>query len=314
MPDAAPVSAVIPAWNAEKFLPEAVRSVQAQSLPVSEIIVVDDGSDDRTAAVAGELGVRLLRQTHQGVAAARNAGIRAAGQGWIAFLDADDIWEPEKIEQQWNALQKHPSAGMVSCDLCIVENGEVLSPSSLDPRNPDLDVLYFPQIPHDFLACQMNYLPSGVLVRREAILSVGLFDESLHYNEDFECFLRVLARRPLVMVMRPLVRHRRHAGNASRNTLKMALSYSDVVRRMRRDPERYPPGAALACRKESLEMLSCTGRAFAIQGRHREARRLLARRLREQFDFHLFVWWSFTWLSPRMLQKVIHLRCAPGAS
>src|SRR5579884_2989689 len=314
MPDAAPVSAVIPAWNAEKFLPEAVRSVQAQSLPVSEIIVVDDGSDDGTASVAGELGVQVLRQPHRGVAAARNTGIRAARQDWIAFLDADDIWEPEKIAHQWNALQKHPSAGMVSCDLCIVEDGQVVSPSSLDQTNPDLEALYFPQVPHDFLACQMNYLPSGVLVRQDAILSVGLFDESLHYNEDFECFLRVLACRPLIMVMRPLVRHRRHARNASRNTLKMALSYSDVVRRMRRNPERYPPGAGRACRRESLEMLSCTGRALAVQGRHREARRLLARRLREQFDFRLFVWWSFTWLSPRMLQKVIHLRCAPGAS
>src|SRR6266496_6642484 len=110
MVDAVPISVVIPAYNSEEFICEAIRSVNAQSLPVSEIIVVDDGSSDRTAEVAERLGTRVIRQRHGGISVARNAGIRAAKHEWIAFHDADDLWTPEKIEYQWAAIQHYPDA------------------------------------------------------------------------------------------------------------------------------------------------------------------------------------------------------------
>ncbi|MEX0585106.1 MAG: glycosyltransferase family 2 protein, partial [Pirellulales bacterium] len=96
------VSVVIPAYNAEECVARAIESVLAQTRPVQEVIVVDDGSRDRTAAVAARFGasIRILRQPNGGPAAARNHGVRESRSAWIAFLDADDAWLEQKIERQ----------------------------------------------------------------------------------------------------------------------------------------------------------------------------------------------------------------------
>src|SRR5713226_5813779 len=111
-----PVAVVVPAHNAEDFLDETLESVWAQTTPPSEVIVVDDGSTDRTADIAQRHRVTLLSQGNRGPSAARNTAIRATTQPWIAFLDADDVWEPEKLEAQWQAVQACPEAGAVFCD------------------------------------------------------------------------------------------------------------------------------------------------------------------------------------------------------
>src|SRR5208337_4910913 len=94
------ISVVIPAYNAERFLPRCFKSVFAQTLKPEEVIVVDDGSTDNTAAVAAALGATVVSQANSGVAAARNLGISHASGEWIALLDADDLWAPDKLERQ----------------------------------------------------------------------------------------------------------------------------------------------------------------------------------------------------------------------
>src|SRR6185436_17086225 len=115
----APISAVIPAYNAENFIQDAIESVRAQTLPVAELIVVADGCIDQTGEIAGGLGATVLRATGRNVAAARNIGVRAATQEWIAFLDADDLWEVNKTEYQWKISQTFPDASIISCDLSL---------------------------------------------------------------------------------------------------------------------------------------------------------------------------------------------------
>ena len=112
-----PISVVIPAFNAERFIRQAIKSVQNHTVKVAEIIVVDDGCTDQTAEIAKEMGVIVLEKpdTNQGVATARNRGVYASGGDWIAWLDADDLWEKRKIEYQWHAIQACPDAGLVSC-------------------------------------------------------------------------------------------------------------------------------------------------------------------------------------------------------
>src|SRR6185503_2024667 len=120
--DGRDVSAVIPAYQAAAFLADAVESVLAQTEPVGEIVVVDDGSTDGTAAVAASFGdrVRYVRQENQGVAAARNRGVAEARGRLVAFLDADDTWEPEKTARQLAHLRAHPDYAAVYSDLCDV--------------------------------------------------------------------------------------------------------------------------------------------------------------------------------------------------
>lgn len=126
-----PITVVIPAYNAEYYLREAVESVNAQSLSVLETIVVDDGSTDGTATIAAKLGTRVIRQDRAGISAARNAAMRAAKGEWIAFLDADDTWMPEKIAQQWQVTEHYPQIGIISCDHCTYEADRVAEPSYL---------------------------------------------------------------------------------------------------------------------------------------------------------------------------------------
>jgi len=121
VPLPAPISVVIPAHNAERFIQEAIESVLAQTLPVAEVIVIADDCSDDTRAIARRLGATVFEGKHRNISAATNQGIRAAGQEWIALLDADDFWETRKIESQWKAVQAFPDAPIISCTLYLKE-------------------------------------------------------------------------------------------------------------------------------------------------------------------------------------------------
>jgi glycosyltransferase involved in cell wall biosynthesis len=113
------LSAVIPAYNAEAWLGQAIESALAQEEVALEVVVVDDGSTDGTAEVLATFGdrIRLVRQANRGLPAARNAGIAAARGDLVAFLDADDTWEPSKSRRQLAYLAAHPACGLVFCDV-----------------------------------------------------------------------------------------------------------------------------------------------------------------------------------------------------
>ena len=107
----APISVVIPAYNAESFLEGAIRSVRAQTLKVAEIIVVADDCTDRTPQIAAELGATVLEQKRRNMAAGLNVGVNASSQPWIALLDTDDFWDTDKIALQWKANDASPAVG-----------------------------------------------------------------------------------------------------------------------------------------------------------------------------------------------------------
>jgi glycosyltransferase involved in cell wall biosynthesis len=162
------VSAVIPAYNAELFLGEAIKSVLAQTAAISEIIVVDEGSTDRTAEVAAQFPrTRVIRQVNGGQAAARNTGIRAATGTWIAFLDHDDVWFPHKTEVQMKLVR--PDTGVVHAD--------------------KFDPIHFGNLWHR----QAYISPSGAVVRKAVLQQVGGFDESRSIQgvEDLNLWLKI---------------------------------------------------------------------------------------------------------------------------
>ncbi|HEV7473534.1 MAG TPA: glycosyltransferase family 2 protein [Pyrinomonadaceae bacterium] len=248
----APISVVIPALNAERFLGEALESVKAQTLRVSEVIVVDNGCTDRTARIAAEMGAIVIAEEKRGLSPARNAGIRRSTQPWIALLDSDDLWDARKLELQWAALQRFPDAGMISCyfrvfeDDCVIieESDEVARERWAGYEGATIvrdHCRYFPKIEADFFP---RFLPScsDALIRRDAFATVGLFDEEVLYNEDFEFFMRMLARYPLAVVEKTLISCRRHEGKHSFNLQGMRNSLFKVVNYMLQHPEKYPAG------------------------------------------------------------------------
>jgi glycosyltransferase involved in cell wall biosynthesis len=172
-----PISVIIPVFNGERFLAEAIKSVLGQTLPAAEVIVVDDGSTDGSSEIAHGFGpsVHYIRQTNQGPAAARNVGVNAARGQMLAFLDADDFWLPEKLAKQ-SAMLQQQGDGYVVCRFHLILEPNVAWPAALNRA-------YYESEPAGFL-------PSGLLVARTAWENVGPFDPSYRVGEDSEWFFR----------------------------------------------------------------------------------------------------------------------------
>ena len=237
-----------------------------------------------------------------GAAAALNAGVNEARQPWVAFLSADDWWEPEKIEYQRLAAQRHADVGMVSCDLCRLDTEEHRQPArAIDTTT---SISYFSRAVGDFLSAEMNYNPSTVLIRRDALLSVGLFDEDLLHNAEFECFLRVLAQWPLAVVEQPLVCCR----GVWQRSLESHLTYIQVVGRMGAHSERYPLGAAQTFDASLKRVQRFVGRALLEEGRRRQARGVLSQAVRKDFEMRALLLWLATWPHPVLFQFLVRMK------
>lgn len=318
MPNIAPVSVVMPTYNGERYIGEALKSVHDQTLPVAEIIVVDDGSSDQTASIAAAFGARVLRQPNSGVATARNTGVRAARQPWVAFLDQDDIWAAEKIEQQWNAVQICPDAGVVGCDFCEFKGENVLVPSFLyrpefnykDVRKSyvDADVSYFPQLESDYYRAGFFLFPSAVMARRDLLLSVGLFDANFNSIDEADCFQRVLARSALVVVERVLMRYRLHDSNASKDALKILMGYIGIAKKMVANPQMYPPAGVESCLSGLPHIYTEAGRILIHEGRSREAREMFAQSLKKRVALLPCALWLSTWLGPVGINQLLRAK------
>lgn len=190
------VSVVMPAYNAEKFILEAIRSILAQGYPSVEILVIDDGSKDNTVALVRREApqARIIQQTNAGAAAARNTGLRLAQGKYICFLDADDGWFPGKLSAQVDYLQKHPEAGMVyhGWFVCVPdEAGSYSTPKRLeDPAFGQIDPACSGWI-YTRLLLDCIVHTSTVMMRLEVVREVGFFETTLAIGEDYDYWLRV---------------------------------------------------------------------------------------------------------------------------
>ncbi len=213
------VAAIIPTRDRAALTERAVASVLAQTRPPDELVVVDDGSEDGTAerlreAFPGIVVIRLSSPhkgaggpTGRGVSAARNHGIRATRGDWLAFLDSDDEWLPEKLEAQLAAIAAQEAAKgdgksddvlVCHCDEIWIRHGRRVNPRR---RHAKRGGFIFR---HCLPLCAIS--PSAAMVHRSLFERVGLFDESLPACEDYDLWLRICARHPVLYVDRRLVR------------------------------------------------------------------------------------------------------------
>jgi len=215
------VSVIIPVYNGEKYIAEAVESVLGQTFEDYELIVVDDGSTDNTKYVLLSYGNRLkyIYKPNGGCASARNAGIKEGKGKYFAFLDADDTWLPNKLEAQMNKFEVNPEIGLVFCDHCVFnENGIVYD--SVAKRRSIYEGMVFERL------WQNNFVGiSGVVVKRECLNKVGLFDESRDIDavEDFNLLLRIARYYKFGFVNEVLFKYRLHGANMSLDFEKMYI-------------------------------------------------------------------------------------------
>ena len=219
------VSVVVPCYNGERFVGEAIESALAQTHAPAEVIVADDESADRSVRVASSFGprVRVIRCAHGGVSAARNAGIAAASSDLIASLDADDVWERDKLEHQLPRFAD-PSVGLVYGQRVRFggqSKVDVPWPVAL-PEGDVFERLYF----WCFVPC------SSVVFRRRPFLELGGFDTQLSITADFDAWLRLAVSWKFAAVGRVVCRYRRHDD-------QMTILRAPVVRHMLRVQKKH---------------------------------------------------------------------------
>ncbi len=237
MNDGPLVSVVIPAHNADATLDETLRSVRSQTHRALEILVVDDGSTDGTRQLAERHGqadarVRVLTQANRGVAAARNLGWRGAASDLIAFVDADDLWAPTKIERQLQVMQGGTSdIGLVYCWFVRITDGSLLIG---EVKNPSWEGDVLSRI----LSGNFIGHGSGVLVRREVLVSTGGFasklrDAGAEGCEDLLFYCLAAERYHFAVVREPMIGYRQRTDSMSSDRARMMRSWMMVREEMR---------------------------------------------------------------------------------
>ncbi|MBF0100284.1 MAG: glycosyltransferase [Desulfobacterales bacterium] len=193
------VSVIIPTYNRAWIVREAIDSVIQQKTQDIEIIVVNDGSIDHTSGILNEYEdkIRVIDQPNKGVSAARNTGIRNSSGQFIAFLDSDDYWLPEKLSSQIRFFQMNPDAFIGQTQEIWIRNGIRIYPQKKHQKQSG----YF--FERSLEMCLIS--PSAVMLKRSLLDEVGLFDETLPACEDYDFWLRVTLNYPVFLIDEPLV-------------------------------------------------------------------------------------------------------------
>lgn len=219
------VSAIVPVHDGAAHIADALRSIRAQTVPVAEVIVVDDASDDETLSVVRSVDsdATILRQVRSGPAMARNAGASLAGGELLGFLDHDDLWPPDRTAALLDGLAAMPEAGLV-CGRVSVTAAEG---EGVDPRLRQADGTHIP------------FLFSSTLVRRDVWSALGGMRPVRDYAEDLDAYLRLVeAGVPVASVEATTLVYRQHGGNRSRDVdlssrAMLATMRAAILRRRR---------------------------------------------------------------------------------
>jgi glycosyltransferase involved in cell wall biosynthesis len=281
------VSIVLPTFNRLHYLRPAVDSIFAQTFTDWELIVADDGSEGETAAYLAALTdspkVTVLRLAHTGnPGAVRNAACREARGEFIAFLDSDDIWLPEKLALQVESLRSHPQRGWSHTAFAVVdESGELLTGSS---------ARWWPSVQgwilERWIKLEFSIAPSSVIVRRQLLKQIGGFDPQLRMCEDYDLFMRIAALSEIDGVRETLVLKRRHTENFT----DVAIAFEDRGRALQKMlAAGFDHPLDLVLRRERAKAAADLARTQAIRGSRLAALRTLARS--SQYSWGYREWW-----------------------
>ena len=305
------VSAVIPAYNYAQFVCRAVDSVLSQTYPQLECVVVDDGSTDNTLEVLTPYGdrIRVVSKKNGGLAAARNTGVENSRGEYVAFLDADDWWHPEKIAKQVALAEQRPELGAIGTSWEVVD-GNLKFVKSKTPRRPVEDRATNVR----GIACRTTWLGgsgSGVLARKAVFDEVGLFDESMRAAEDIDMWMRIAQRYPVANVEEVLTTLCWHGTGTFRNAALMEENQWKVYHKaVAAWPEIFD-GAAK--RKYRASILADAGGEFLGAGDAGMALKKYLDSLKE-WPWHRLRWRQATrLLAKRVLRRDGKVKAAGGA-
>ncbi|SEA45066.1 Glycosyltransferase involved in cell wall bisynthesis [Desulfuromusa kysingii] len=223
-------SVIVPVYNGEKFIKETLESALDQVNVDFEIIVIDDGSTDNTRKIVRSFGekVTLYEQKNSGVSVARNFGSSKANGEYLAFLDADDIWMPDKLKKQQDKLSN-------GCDLVYTDRYNIGEIGDLPQIHSDICEMPEGDI-FEKLLCGNFITNSSVVVKKTIYEKFGGYDDKLYTCEDWALWLTISAYHNIGVCLEPLVKYRFHAGGKSRNYKRQALTRNEIIRSILNTP------------------------------------------------------------------------------
>lgn len=313
------VSVVMPAYNAQCFVGEAIDSVLAQKHANLEIVVVDDGSTDGTADIVRSYGDRVVyvRQENAGPARARNAAIARSRGEMIAIIDSDDLWVPGKLAKQVDFLLNNPEVGLVFGDMeCFNESGTVLRSAFeklkfIPGDRPGIVANAFARL------LRYNTIPGNVLMRRTCYERVGGYDEELRRCEDWDLWIRIARLYPIGCIPEVLLRKRIHGGNLTGNARSMAVDGIRVQEKVLRQFPEDVPQAGVDMRRLLAESYFGLGYFDWNDGDLSAARRSFGRSLRCAPGSRVVLYWLVSCLPGGIIASlrslVVRFRCLTRA-
>jgi glycosyltransferase involved in cell wall biosynthesis len=287
------VSVIISTYNFGHYLTETIQSVLAQTFQDFELIIVDDGSIDHTRQIVAGFGdaVRYIYQENQGYAAARNTAIRQSAGSLIAFLDADDVWLPHKLELQTNYFARHPEVGVVSANCYFMDATSRVTGAMA--RKPQPTGWIFERL----LLTGNFILTPTVAVRRRCFAEAGLFDESLRTTADWDLWLRFSRKYLFGYLDQPVAKYRLHDANMHKNVRRKAQDTLAIFDKLFSEPDLSPTIRNKQNQAYSAAHLNIAWR-YLIGGRSDVAK------------FHL---WRALTLYPRQVLTPFYLRLLLGS-
>ena len=301
------VSVIIPTFNRSRFVTEAVLSVFDQTYQPVEIIVVDDGSTDDTAEVLAPYFQRIqyIHQPNQGVSVARNAGIKVATGELIAFLDGDDRWLPSKLALQVECLEKNRDVGLVHSNVSYFGTNDERG------RQTKGVTTTYERDCYAELFLGNRITTSSVLVRRECLEKVGLFDEGIRKasTEDYDLWIRIARYFEFAYVPDPVVLYRVHPNNAINDFRTLIENERYVLEKsIEADPRLIEKVGRRRVHQRLFDIYFSLGYGNFEQGYYDEANRWFARALKHRIDPYAAVLWTASTLPPAIVKRVRNLK------
>lgn len=299
------VSVVVPVYNGEKQIQTTLESVFSQTYRPIEVIVVDDGSVDSTRDVISQKFPKVIYfyKNNSGVSATRNFGIKQARGEYLAFLDADDLWDPEKISKQVNWMENNQDIGWCYCD-CLYFRGSPdnvvykLSSVSLPQSGDVYEALFI----HNFISSPT------LLFRRQVIMESGLFKEKICLGEDWDLWLRIAENNPIGYIDEALAFYRQYSLTSNVGEAGVWKYTKGNLRILIASAKRCPEKLVPFRRRARSNVYYKCGLAFIREGAQKEGRRMILKSLKLYFSFLRYVFLLITWFPQVTIEKIVRIR------
>ncbi len=311
------VSVIIPTYNRARFLLKAIDSVFAQKYEDFEVIVVDDGSTDDTKEILKTYlkKISYIYQKNSGVSSARNAGIRVAKGEWVAFLDSDDEWLPEKLAVQMNFVASHPFiiAHSVNIDLSDydIDSQTSFSHCKFTPMKEE-GIIEKPFLHH--FRYRTTMMPSGVICKKKAAIQAGLFDESLSICEDYDFMSRLALQGSWGFSSDILAVMHKRDENIQRLSATRSIDKITTCRSLIKSHSKLLSEECLNNNdKEAISKLLSSnyrmlGQLLSKQGSFKESSEAFGKAYKIKNSFKSLIWYVFSKFPGSILQRVVNLR------